>query len=304
MLMSITRKAVLLSAVFFAFCSVQATAQVRLSPEEAEKLVLEKPAPVYPASAKVLGAKGVVRVEIVVSEQGAVTSAKATAGHPLLRAAAVSAAKNRKYKPHTVEGRAVAFVTDVYIAIPDGTPVPSRQEYEEQDELAGRYFVGADRCRDLVKRQRWKEAEEVCMTVVRVADQLSKERALEKMGAYEMFGYVLMGQNRPREALAYYSRARDAVRTKLDDSDAEMGRLYADIGIAHHALRELDKAREMYRRSAETYRCAIVEIDNEEFAKGYRASLKKILEYHLIAAEQAGETAEVEEIKRALKSIS
>lgn len=301
--MYFTQKAAFLSLIFLTFCLGQATAQVRLSPEEAEKLVVEKPTPAYPANAKALRAKGIVRVEVVVSEQGAVTSAKANSGHPFLRRAAVDAVKLRKYKPYMVEGKPTPFVTDVYIAIPDGTPVTSPIEYEEQEQVVERYFVEEKKCRDLVKRQKWDEAESVCMIVVRTADQLSKERSLEKMGAYQMFGYALMGQHRPQDALAYFTRALDAVRAKTDEKGAEVARLYGDIAIAHHALRDLSKAREMYRKSAETYQLAITDIDDEEFAKLYRASLKKLLEYHLIAAEQAGATAEMEEIKKTIKSI-
>lgn len=301
--MSFTQKAVLFSVVFFSFCFGQATAQVRIAPEEAERLAIEKPTAVYPANARALGAKGVVRVEVIVSEQGMVTSAKATSGHPFLRRAAVDAVKLRKYKPHTVEGKPTPFVTDVFIGIPDGTPVTSPIEYEEQEQVAERYFAEEKRCRDLVKRQKWDEAEKVCMVVVRTADKLSKERSLEKMGAYQMYGYALMGLNRPQEALTYYSRALEAVHVRLEQKGAELARLYGDIAIAHHALRDLDKARAMYRKSAETYQLAITDIDDEEFAKHYRASLKKLLEYHLIAAEQAGATVEMEEIKKTIKSI-
>lgn len=301
--MFFTQNAVLLSVIFFTFCFGQATAQTRIDPEEAEKLVIEKPTPVYPANAKVLGAKGVVRVEVIVSELGAVTSAKATSGHPFLRKAAVDAVKLRKYKPHTVAGKPTLFVTDVYIGIPEGTPVNSPVEYEEQEQVAERYFVEEKKCRELVRRQKWDEAEKVCMVAVRIADQLAKERSLEKMSAYQMYGYALMELKRAQEALTYFTRALDAVRAKTDEKGAEVARLYGDIAIAHHALRELDKAREMYRKSAATYQLAITDIDDEEFAKRYRASLKKLLEYHLIAAEQAGATTEVEEIKKTIQSI-
>src|SRR5436309_2897890 len=54
---------------------------------------ISKPAPPYPAIAKLARARGSVAVHLVVDEQGKVISARATSGHPLLRAVAVEAAK-------------------------------------------------------------------------------------------------------------------------------------------------------------------------------------------------------------------
>ena len=64
-----------------------------LAAEEAEKLVIERSDPVFPQIAKGVGAKGLVRVEAIVSEEGQVTSAKAISGHPLLQ---TSSSKRRE----------------------------------------------------------------------------------------------------------------------------------------------------------------------------------------------------------------
>jgi TonB family protein len=63
--------------------------------------------PTYPAVAKAAGAQGPVSVQIVVNEAGAVESAKATAGHPLLQAAAVDAARQWQFSPTKLSGNAV-----------------------------------------------------------------------------------------------------------------------------------------------------------------------------------------------------
>jgi hypothetical protein len=44
--------------------------------------------------------------------------------------------------------------------------------------------------------------------------------------------------------------------------------------------------------------------DGVEMKRGYLRALKKIFEHHLIAAEQAGATAEAEEIQKQLKSLA
>ena len=66
---------------------------------------VSKPAPPYPPAAKAARASGAVTVEVVVDERGGVTSARATAGHALLRAAAEAAARQARFSPTLVAGR-------------------------------------------------------------------------------------------------------------------------------------------------------------------------------------------------------
>ena len=67
------------------------------------------PMPEYPAIAKQANATGGVTVEVTVDEEGNVTSANAVSGHPLLRAAAVTAARQAKFAPTKLSGQAVKF---------------------------------------------------------------------------------------------------------------------------------------------------------------------------------------------------
>ncbi|MBV8856191.1 MAG: M56 family metallopeptidase [Acidobacteria bacterium] len=68
---------------------------------------LYAPEPEYPPVAKAAGAEGTVRVRITVDEEGNVVAAEAVSGHPLLRSAAVDAARAAKFKPTVVDGRPV-----------------------------------------------------------------------------------------------------------------------------------------------------------------------------------------------------
>jgi len=308
---SLIRRAILFSAIFSVICLGQADAQVRVTSEEAERLLIEKTEPAYPPIAKAARAEGIVKIEATVSEQGEVTSAKAISGHPLLQSAAVSAVKKHKYKAHRVDGKPVPFLTEVYIRFPSGTLTEAqKQDHQQQEELARQYYKGVDKCRDLVTRQKWKDAEDSCMVIVRVADQLSDARSLERMGAYELFGHVLRGQKRFKEALEYYNRALDAVSSRLTENDAELGRLYGDMAIAFHLMRDLDKAREFYKKAERIYQLAHTSIgdgDSDEWVERtkqqYMKSLKRLLEYHLLAAEDAGAFSEIEEIKSLMKSL-
>lgn len=66
--------------------------------------VIKKAQPRYPAQAKRVNASGPVNVHITISETGRVIEAKATSGHPLLRDAAVTAARQWVFKPAILNG--------------------------------------------------------------------------------------------------------------------------------------------------------------------------------------------------------
>lgn len=66
---------------------------------------ITKPQPPYPAIAKTARAHGTVVVQILVDEEGKVISASAVSGHPLLRAAAVQAARQARFSPTMLNGK-------------------------------------------------------------------------------------------------------------------------------------------------------------------------------------------------------
>ncbi|HZB44019.1 MAG TPA: energy transducer TonB, partial [Pyrinomonadaceae bacterium] len=66
-----------------------------------------RPLPAYPPIARAARAQGTVAVRIVIDEEGKVISAEAVNGHPLLRAAAVEAARAATFAPTRLNGRPV-----------------------------------------------------------------------------------------------------------------------------------------------------------------------------------------------------
>lgn len=63
--------------------------------------------PEYPSLAKAANVSGTVLVEITIDETGNVISARAVSGHPLLKAAAVDAARQWQFSPTTLSGEPV-----------------------------------------------------------------------------------------------------------------------------------------------------------------------------------------------------
>lgn len=68
---------------------------------------LALPQPTYPPIARAAHVSGTVIVQVVIDEQGNVVAAKAVEGHPLLQAACVTAAREAKFSPTTLEGEPV-----------------------------------------------------------------------------------------------------------------------------------------------------------------------------------------------------
>jgi len=65
------------------------------------------PKPPYPPAARAVRASGAVSVQVLISETGSVISANAVSGHPLLRAAAVAAARGARFSPTMLSGQPV-----------------------------------------------------------------------------------------------------------------------------------------------------------------------------------------------------
>lgn len=70
-----------------------------------EATYLEKPK--FPKAAQAVQASGIVYVKITIDKNGDVGSAEAVSGHPLLRFAAVEAARKAKFNPKAIEDKSV-----------------------------------------------------------------------------------------------------------------------------------------------------------------------------------------------------
>jgi len=265
------------------------------------------------------GVQGVVRLDLTISEAGAVISAKAIEGHPLLKNAAVDAARKRKYTPYVVDGRPAPFATTVDIVFSLGKSQPDRPgqsddargpQYERQQEISKKFLEEEGKCRDLLRSQKLKEAETACRGAANVAEQLSGDRVLEKMGVYELVGHVLMRQQRYQDALDSYSHALGFAQLTLTDKNAELGQLYGYLAIANQALGSLDTALGLYRKAEKSLQLAYTNMacddcdeDVVRIRQDYMKSLKNLIEYHLAAAQQANSSTEIEEIKKLKQSL-
>lgn len=72
--------------------------------------VLELPKPAYPPLARAAHVSGTVGVQVIIGLDGTVIVAAAVRGHPLLQAAAVSAARQARFTPMKYKGEPVKVV--------------------------------------------------------------------------------------------------------------------------------------------------------------------------------------------------
>jgi TonB family protein len=91
--------------------------------------------PTYPALAKEARVSGIVVVEVTVDEEGAVISARAVTGHPLLRDAAVDAARGWMFTPTRLNGvpvKVVGTITFNFTPPRDPAVVQEAENIKEQ----------------------------------------------------------------------------------------------------------------------------------------------------------------------------
>ena len=75
-----------------------------------QQTATQRKLPVYPPLAQAARVSGAVVVEVTIDEEGKVLSARAVSGHPLLRDAAVDAARGWEFTPTTLSGVPVKVI--------------------------------------------------------------------------------------------------------------------------------------------------------------------------------------------------
>ncbi len=102
--------ALLMALTVTAAVSTKVGAQQAQSQAQSEALLRRAKSrvqPVYPELARKMNIVGTVKVEVVVSPNGAVKDARVVGGHPLLANAAMDAAKKWRFEPASEESSGI-----------------------------------------------------------------------------------------------------------------------------------------------------------------------------------------------------
>ena len=87
--------------------------RVRVGGQVQSAKLLNQPRPSYPPLARQARIQGTVRLEAVISKDGAIEELKVVSGHPLLIQSAIDAVKQWRYQPTQLNGVAVEVVTTI-----------------------------------------------------------------------------------------------------------------------------------------------------------------------------------------------
>lgn len=101
------------------------------------------PKPAYPAAARAVNAEGAVSVQVLIDENGSVVSADAVSGHPLLRAAAVEAARSATFSPTLLAGNPVkvsGIITYNFVGVTTTASIAYELAFAERTGAFGQYM--------------------------------------------------------------------------------------------------------------------------------------------------------------------
>src|SRR5579872_2993633 len=246
---------------------------VAVSSSDAKAHLTKNVVPVYPPLAKDLRLQGKVKVQVVISKTGMVESTNVVSGHPLLVQAAINAVKQWQYRPFLVDGQPVTASTEIDVPFSLGIPDATYQSEEKNSEV---FFKRQDECRELLKAQKYSEAQAPCASLVELAEKLPKERQVERMTANELAGHALLYQQKFNEALNFFQSELAIGEASLKPTDAELGYAYHHVGLAYYAAGTYRRLRPITKNQSprcgqrgSTWTASSSKISTPRTSKGY-----------------------------------
>jgi TonB family protein len=255
---------------------------------EAESHIVEKIEPTVPPLAKMAKIGGKVRLRIVISASGDVSSVKAITGHPLLVQAAIEATKKWKYRPFVQGGMRIPVETEVELDFPGGMG--------EQDSAArNRFYPAEDECQELLKTRKYAEAERKCREVVEISNKLPEDLILERSRARALLANSLYMQKRFQEAIPLYEEALALDKGYRKPNDADLATDYANLGGAYAVTGQLAKADGLFATAVSTFEAAIQNLP--EMKENYKRRLKRTLNEYAQVKEVEGQSEAAGELR-------
>ena len=230
--------------------AAQTEPQKLVSPADADNHIIHRVEPTVPPLATAAEVGGKVKLRILISVSGDVSTVTVINGHPMLAPAAIEAVKQWKYKPFTENGNPSAVATDVELDFPGGMS-------EKESNVRNKFFPMEKECRDLINSQKYTDAEQRCSQAVALSNELPSEVVLERSGAKTLLANAIFLQHRFSEAIPLYEEALELDKGYRKPDDADPASDYANLGRAYEMQGELAIADELYAKAIATFRAAI-----------------------------------------------
>jgi TonB family protein len=273
----------------------QTDAPKTVSTTEASSHLVQRVEPTIPPLAKAVKIGGKVKLHIVISPSGEVSSATFVSGHPLLVQAAIEAVKQWKFNSFLEGEKPIAVATDVELEFPGGMT-------ESESAVRDRYFRVEDECRSLVKTAKYAEAEVKCREAVKISEDLPKEVVLERTDALSMLANAIFLQRRFSEAIPLYEKALEIDKGYRKPDDADLASEYANLGRAYGVTGNLAKADELYSLAVSTFKAAIKSLPS--MYENYSRRLQRTLNEYAQLKEAEGQSEAASALRQEASQIS
>ena len=223
-----------------------------------------------------------VVADLVVAATGTVESVRIVRGNPAHAESATAAFTKWRFSPIVRNGRAVRFVVEMSIHVPDTPPAPE----VERSQAAHSLLL---ECQRLVSESKPSDAEVACLKAVEAADKLRPEAILDRSWARTSLGDAFRLSHRWREALAEHLEAAKLDERVRRPGDVALAVDYRNIGITYFNLGEFIAADSFYSRAVTTIEVAVVNVPG---AKDERvAALSALLIEHARVKRALGQEA-------------
>jgi TonB family protein len=211
---------------------------VRKSGDALEQEAIKKVEPVFPPIAKAARASGEVKVEVTIDKAGKVISARVLSGHPLLRDAALTAARQWQFKPTMASGRPakISGILTFNFVLDDG----GKSEAEGR-ENPDPYEARLDRGTAHLKSYRYDEAVAEFREALRIKP--------DNLFAHYKLGLAYVEAGRYAEGEATCEGAL-AITPEKQRAEFDLSNLLTCLGEAKFRLGKYDEAVNAYERVA------------------------------------------------------
>jgi TonB family protein len=246
----------LLPLIFLACLPSFADTLPAVPPAEANARLIKRVDPIYPVAAKEARIGGKLRMAIIITANGDVSSAKLISGYPMpaLVQSATNALKQWKYKPFEQNGKPVAVTTQVDVIFPVGGFGATT---DAQIQAEHNFYAQADKCHAALQQTNYSVAEADCQQAVALSNSLPKDRLTERAGVLSSLANALLGQHRASEAVPLYEQALALDKSSLKPDNALVAADYWRLAVVYAATKDLVKADQYYAASVTTWETAI-----------------------------------------------
>jgi TonB family protein len=258
-----------------------------ISFEAAAQNLINRVEPVYPPLAKATRIQGTVKFRVVITPEGKVTDISLISGHPLLVTSARQAIKEWRFKPFLQDGQPVSVRAELDVPFSLGIPAAA----SEQEERKSQEFFKKDKlCRTEYQAHQLTEAEQSCEAEVKLADELPAERRMERVGAHDLYGQVMIAERKYPEALKEFQHELSIAEGFMHSYDAELAYAHYHLAVALHLTAQPTEALAEYKKAEETLTEARSHIGSDVLKQRYSETLKRILQAHATLLKQSGDT--------------